>query len=94
MNADVLAIRLSGLLESAAEYVAKFDESRRHDPDNDEVGDQFAYGVATGIYSAVTAMVASVPNEFISFSRWVELGCPTDPSVIVGAAHGKKGGNE
>lgn len=82
MNADVLARRLSGLLESAAEYLAKFEASREHDPDNDDAGDQHAYGIATGIFSAVTSIVASEPNMFLSFSEWVELGCPTDPFVL------------
>ncbi len=81
-----LVPRLSGLLESAAEHLAEFEASRADDPSNEDAGNQFAYGLATGIYSSVVSiMVAPEAGAFLSFSQWVELGCPTDPRVLVKA---------
>jgi hypothetical protein len=82
VNADALEQRLVGLLEAAADHVRKFDASRAHNPDNEEIGDQFSYGLASGLYIAVVTMVASEPGGFMDFSRWVDSGCPLDPFAL------------
>lgn len=81
-SADLMQ-RMVGLLESAAEYASEFDESRKHDPDNDEAGDQYAYGVATGLFSAVAGMVVTEENGFLTFGQWMAIGCPTDPFALL-----------
>lgn len=82
INPGNFLARMTRLLESAAESLAEFDESRGDDT-GDEGGNQFAYGVAAGIYASVASMMADDPDDVVDFADWAASGASTEPGSVL-----------
>lgn len=75
--------RINTLLESASAYMGMFDRSRG-DTADDNGGNQFAYGVATGLLCAVNVLFSTEERPHLfTICSWVRAGKPTDIEKIL-----------